>query len=392
MIFRFLLIAVLLVILLLVVVPFVLYFAGVNIFPSNTAPISVRQKTGVVVPQKLGILMRSQDGGSSWQNAAISENPAISFPSLIYSLVFHPQNPDIMYLGGAQSGLWKSMNGGRTWDKVIDADHLLDLTADVHAIEIARANTDVIYVAAYERNHGRILRSDDSGAHFREVYATSADKKGVFDIVVDGSNVDHVFAVTYEGALIETTNGGKTWRVKKLFTKPLVRLIANPDNIRELYLVDGGGEVFKSVTGGSDWSDPIGKTSQNNGVVEQYPPTIFNFFGSNSSAAQIVFMLDPLNASRVYLGSGKTLLRSEDAGFTWKEVNLLFSKDLLPVTAMAIDPHTSSAIYVAAVQELEKSTDEGATWSNIPLPAGISIKKLIIHPRDSNIIFAVVGR
>ena len=103
-------------------------------------------------------------------------------------------------------------------------------------------------------------------------------------------------------------------------------------------------------------------------------------------------MLDPVNPSRIYFGLNKKLLRSADAGLTWKEVNLLFAKELLPVTAVAVDLYNASALFVAAAQELQKSTDDGLTWRDMPLLAGISIKRLFIHSQDSNIMFAVVGK
>lgn len=392
MIFRILVFIVFLAVVVLVVVPFALYLAGINIFPSNPVAVSVLQKTGVTIPQRLGILIRSQDRGDHWQNASVSESPTHSFPSAIYSFAFHPQNPDIMYLGGAATGLWTTINGGRTWNRMSDANGILDAAADIYDIKIARANPQIFYIAAYEKNHGRILKSDDNGVHFHELYATSADKKAVFTIVVDPADANHLLAATGEGALIETSNGGQTWRIKKMFSQPLVRLIANPQHARELYLINADGGIIKSVTGGNDWSDAIGKSSQSNDIIPRYPTSIFDFLGSSSKGSQTIFLLDPTNASRIYSGSDKTLLRSEDAGLTWKEINLLFPKELLPITALAVDPHTASTIFVAAAQELHKSVDDGITWRNVPLPAGISIKKLIIHPQDSRIMFAIVGR
>lgn len=390
MIFRTIGIIIFLAIVFFVLIPFGLYFAGVNIFSGNNTdiPPSTPQKTNT--SQTLGVLIQSRDGGAHWENAAVSEHPNIPFPGTIYSFVTHPKDSNVIYLGGLASGLWKSVNGGRTWNRVADENHTLDPNADVYDIIIASANPDILYVAAYGKNHGRVLKSEDGGAHFTETYVTSAEKTGVFNVIVDVANKKHVLAATGEGTLIETVNGGQTWRVKKLFSRPLVRLIANPRDTQELYMINADGDIVKSVTGGNDWSDAIGKSSQSNGGIESL--TIFDFFGGGAGKGlQPIFVLDPSHTSRIYSGREKSLLRSEDAGLTWKEITLLFSKDVLPVTAVAVDPRNSATIFVAAANELHTSTDDGVSWRNVPLPVGIRITNLIIHPKDSNIMFAVVS-
>lgn len=390
MILRTIVIIILLALIFFVVVPVALYMAGVNIFSGNSgnniAPVAPQQ-TGI--PQVSGILIRSEDGGGAWKNAGLSEDPKIAFPSAVYSFAIHPNDSNTLYLGGAASGLWKSTNQGRTWNQVVDESGILDPNADIYDIKITNTNPGVMYVAAYQKNHGRVLKSEDGGAHFIELYATSKDRAGVFGVIIDPTDKKHLLAVTGEGALIETTNGGQTWRIKKLFTRPIVRIIANPDTIQELYIINADGKVFKSVTGGKDWSDAIGAPLSEN-IVQGYELGIFDFFTQYTRGTGGIFILDPSNSSRLYSAQDARLLRSEDAGLTWQEVTLLFPKELLPPTAVAIDPRKNSIIFVVAGDQLQKSIDDGVTWRNIQLPANLHIISLIIHPKDSNVMFAVV--
>ena len=391
MILRIIIFIIILAIIFFVVIPLVLYISGVTIFPgTGISPVAPPQQTNA--PERLGILIRSEDTGTAWKHAAISEDPNVAFPTAIYSIAVHPKDNNILYLGGKASGLWKSINQGRTWNQVTDASHTLDSHADIYDIKIISTNLDSIYVAAYQKNHGRILKSEDSGAHFTEMYATSADNAGVFSIVIDPTDTNHLLAVTGEGTLIETINSGQTWRVKKLFTRPLMRLIANPGNIQELYIINAEGSLFKSVTGGKDWSDPIGALpSENVGFGDA--PTFFDFFTkAPAKAVGKIFFLDPSDSSRAYLVQDKRLLRSEDAGLTWQDVTLLFPQELLPLTALAVDPRKRSTIFAAVGNELHQSTDDGTTWRSIPLPADARITSLIIHPNDSHIMFAVIGK
>lgn len=383
------------VIVLLIAAPLILYIFGIHIFSPSHVTVSKPHTSPMLpsAPEQFGLLIRSEDGGLTWHNAARSEDPAALFPSAIYSYVFHPKDKDIMYLGGVQSGLWKSINGGLTWNRVIDESGSLNIATDVYDIELVSTDPDVLYVAAFENHHGRILRSDDGGAHFNQLYVTSANDAGVFAVVIDPINKKHVLAATGENTLIETTNAGRTWRVKKIFTKAMTRLIPNPRDVTELFGINADGEFFKSATGGSDWSDPLVISSPKPKAEAQYPPdiNIFGFFGGAGKERNTLFTLDPSHFSRAYRGTNQALLRSEDGGLTWKSMNLLFAKELLPVSAVAIDPHDSATIFMAAGNKLQQSTDDGATWRDLPLPAGIAIKRLMIDPKNSSRIFAIIA-
>jgi len=394
MIARIIAIIILLGIAVFVILPFTLFWFGIDIFPHGSVSVTPRPQQSSVpkVSEDLGILIRSEDGGVTWHNAARSENPTIPFPGQVYALVNHPKDPDVMYVTGMGAGLWKSINRGLTWNKVTDTNNVLIPEADVYDVELLGPNGDTMYVGVYEKTHGRILRSDDGGAHFTEIYVTSKEGAPVYDVLIDPADKKHILAVTGEGTVIETKNSGTTWRIKKIFAKPVMRLIGNPRDVLELYVINADGEVLKSVTGGSDWSDPLGTLQGERPWFEHYSPTLYDFFGSSLKGLDTVFTLDPNNASRVYLAFQKSLLRSHDAGLTWKEINLLFNKDILPVRALAIDPHKSSIIFIAAGEGLNKSTDGGETWSNIPLPAGVSIKRLMINSHDSNLMFGVIGK
>ncbi len=389
--FRLLFIIVLLAIILILVIPFVLYYAGINIFPSAGEPNQIRS-LGYTAPQHFGSLIRTENTGALWQDASRPEDPHTAFPANIYSFIFDPNDKNVLFLGGTKSGLWKSINGGRTWNTLTDKADILDAQADIYAIKISRINPDMLLVAAYQNNYGRILQSSDGGNHFKEIYRVSAENKYVFDVIADSADSNHLLAATGEHTLIETINGGATWRVKKLFDTSLVRLVANPNDFRELYAITADGELIKSATGGNDWSIALGR-EQSPRAIEKYPPDIFDFSSSDAiSGFNTVFALDPLNVSRLYLGTDTLLLRSSDAGMTWQEVNLLFAADLLPITALAIDPHDSKILFVAANHQMQKSIDDGATWSNVPFPASLGATKIFIHPQDSRIMFAVVRK
>ena len=379
----------------LVAIPLGLRWAGFDIFSFSASTGTTTQKKPS--EQSFGILARSENEGRNWKNAAISENPAIPFPGVIFSFVMHPNDANVLYIGSKGSGLWRSMNGGRTWNRAVDGGRVLDSSADVYDVEIAKKTPNIFYTAVFQKDHGRVLKSEDGGATWREVYATSALKTGVFDISVDPFNTDHILIATGENGLFESNNGGETWRVKKWFTEPLVKIIVNPRNAKELYLITSAGNILKSVTGGTQWGNLSGKEAEEEGVsgvaIEQFPQGIFGFFGQNSAvSARKIFFLDPTDPSRIYLSSSDGLLRSVDSGLTWKQLNLLLPKQLLPVTAIAINPSDSEIIYAGAGSEIHKSVDGGVTWSVMHLSEGIRVMGLIIHPQNPDIMFSILSK
>ena len=57
-------------------------------------------------------------------------------------------NPDVMYVGTASGGLWKSTSGGIKWDPIFDKE----LTASIGAVAIQQSNPSVIWVGTGEGN------------------------------------------------------------------------------------------------------------------------------------------------------------------------------------------------------------------------------------------------
>ena len=368
-----------------VVMPFFFSMTGVKVFQFGSIGGGAGGGAGE------GLLM-STDGGERWDNAAVSEDDRVApFPKGVFDLVFHPQDPDIIFLGSDDSGLWVSKNGGKSWKKIFDKRKVLDQKADVFKIAVSRSDPNVIYLAVFQNNRGRVLKSIDGGEIFREVYFVSANRYGVFDIYVNSVNPERVIIATGQGGILESLNGGATWRVVKWFTEAVARLTVNPRSSNEIYIVTSGGNLWRSLDSGENWGDlPEGLSS----AAAPYPPTgvinPFNIFSGRRALEE--FIMDPERLDTFYIGSQQGLLRSESGGNTWERLNVLIPPDALPVDAVAIHPENSNLIFAAASNQLYKSEDNGINWSVDILPTKSRIKTLVIHPLRPNIMFAVLGR
>ena len=188
-------------------------------------------------------------------------------------------NPDVMYVGTASGGLWKSNSGGITWEPIFEKE----LTASIGAVEIQQSNPSVIWVGTGEGNPRNSLnggfgvyKSLDGGKTWM---AMGLEKtRHIHRIIVDPTNPDVVYVGAIgspwgehpERGVFKTTDGGKTW-AKSLFINNATGIIdvaAAPGNFNVMYAAswervrkawnfDGDGSsaaIYKSTDAGSSWT------------------------------------------------------------------------------------------------------------------------------------------
>lgn len=393
MVLKILLISLVVILGLIVVLPFVLNIAGFQSFGLSGLG-SIGGAPSAIAGEGL---LHSGDGGETWENAAISKTSRVYFPARIFDLTFHPQNPDLVFVGSKSSGLWKSADAGRSWEKVFDRGKVLAPTADVYKIAISRFNPKVMYLAVYQNDRGRVLKSEDGGESWREVYFVTANRYGVFDLYVNSGDADRVIIVTGQGGVLETRNGGKTWRVVKWFSEPLAKLLVNPVFMSEMFVLTARGNLFKTFDGGENWADLNERQfDQNQPLPYLYPqPQIAlnplgGFFQQGSSIEALVS--DPSVFTTLYLGSGDGILRSLNGGFTWERLKILIPPEALPVRAVAVHPRSSNIIFAGASSQLHRSDDGGTNWRVEFLPTKNKIKNILIHPSKPEIMFAILEK
>lgn len=382
---KIVLILILVIIVMLVVVPVALQLAGFEIFETGTGTRSVG------TPEK--ILLRSVNGGNAWNSASVSEDTGMSFPSTITAIITNPFRPNDLYMGTIGSGLWKSMNLGESWHNVADVRGVLHQNTNVNTIAISPSNTDIMYLGVFQDGRGRVLRSEDGGREFREIYAASIEGTGVFDITIDPRAPNAVTLATGQGGLIETNDGGVTWIVKQWFGEALAGLIVNPLDLKERYLLTAGGIIFKTINGGDRWEE-VDPTASRGDLGIQWPPPVFGGspFGGFSSPSPRTFVMDPQNPRVLYVASHEGLLQSTSSGLVWRRMNLLIPPERLPIDAVAVHPFNANIIFASADMQLHRTDDGGTSWRMKELAIKGRVRSLIIHPVRPEIMFAIIGK
>jgi len=311
-----------------------------------------------------------------------------------------PSNPDVIWVGTGDpasgripirgSGLWRSMDAGKTWVFVGLAE-----TRHIGRIAIHPQDPDVVYVAAmgyhFSANAERgLYKTPDGGATWDKVLDLG-DEVGVVEVVIHPKDPETVFAASYDKKRIpwnfddfgprsgihKSTDGGRTWRklagglpVGDLGRIGLAVYPRNPDilyatvdnaNLRPLTEADVklakaagrepkgrpvGGEVYRSEDGGETWKKMN---------ADKEP------IGGGKWYGQIY--VDP-NDDRVVYVPNTPLYRSLDAGRTWgaKGPENLAPQVHVDHHAIWINPADSRHIILGHDGGMAISYDFGKTW------------------------------
>ncbi|RJQ37779.1 hypothetical protein C4552_00070 [Candidatus Parcubacteria bacterium] len=355
-------------IVLFVVLPFI-FFRG----PSEPEEPGVPPPSGEPADVPTQGVFRSDNGGRTWDPADAIEGRIGSIAGFrIRRLIPHPTDPDTLFAATESNGLWESRSRGALWAQIADDESMdggLAPMADVLSVAINPDDPREWYVAAYQDRRGRLFRSLDDGNSFTEVYRTPSERFGVFDAYYD-SDTRAVWIITGQGGLLESRDRGETWRVVRWFADGLIRMLVSPRNEAVRFLVTPEGRVFRTEDRGASWVD--------------ITPNFRQFSGAT---AQQAWFID--SDGNLYLGSAYGLLRSRDHGDTFTAPPLIVPPESLPVRAVAAHPAEPFRVAAAAANQLYRSDDDGLSWSILISPPGSSITDLLFHPTDRSVIFAI---
>jgi photosystem II stability/assembly factor-like uncharacterized protein len=293
------------------------------------------------------------------------------------------QRPLEYYFGATGGGLWKSTDGGVTWQPVTDKQLT---SSSVGAVAVAPSNPDVVYIGTGESEiRGNIAPGDgvykttDGGKTWTHIGLR--DAQNISKIRVHPTNPDIAFAAAFghhaapndERGIFRTTDGGKTWQ-KVLFRDAKtggIEVVFDPNNpnvlyaalweaFRNTYMMSSGGPgsgLFKTTDGGDHWTE----ISRNPGL----PKGTLGKIGVDVSRA---------DSNRVYAQieaqDGGTFM-SDDAGATWKKVsdNRDVQQRAFYYTRVYADPKDKDTFYEPNVGFM-KTTDAGKTWTQLRPPHG----------------------
>jgi len=188
-------------------------------------------------------------------------------------------DPNVIYIGYAVGGVWKSPNNGTTWEPVFDTY----TTASIGDIAIHPTNPNIVYVGTGEANNRQtssfgdgIYKTTDGGKTFQNIGLK--ETQTIARIVIDSKNPEtvyvaspgHLFGPNPDRGIYKTTDGGKSWNKVKFIDDDtgFTDLVIDPSNSSVLYAAsyqrrrsgccfNGGGPgsgLWKSTDAGRTWT------------------------------------------------------------------------------------------------------------------------------------------
>ena len=301
------------------------------------------------------------------------------------------------YMGTTGGGLWKTTDGGQTWEPVTDGQIG---SASIGAVQVCEADPDMVYMGTGETQiRGNIQQGDgaykstDGGETWEHVGLR--ETQNIARIRIHPENCDVAWAAAFgkhsannpERGVFKTTDGGESWR-KVLYkseragavdisvdaTSPDVIYAAVWEAWRRSWGMSSGGEdsgLYKSTDGGESWTEITGNVGLSDGPV-----------------GKIGVAVSPANPNRVWAliehEPDGGVWRSDDAGATWEKVNdeRKLRQRAFYYTRVYADPNDEDVMY-ALNTGLYRSRDGGATFPRgIQVPHGDN-HDLWIAPDDS---------
>jgi len=291
-----------------------------------------------------GGVWKTSDGGRTWQN--VSDG---FFGGSIGAVAVSAWDHNVVYVGGGEvtlrgnvspgDGMWKSTDAGKTWKR-----SGLDDSQHIPRIVIHPKNPDLVYAAvlghAFGPNQTRgVYRSKDGGATWQRVLFVD-ENTGAVDIAMDPANPRILYAAF--------------WRVR-----------------RTPYSLESGGAgsgLWKSTDGGDTWNELTKSTGLPKGTL--------GIIGVTVSPTR------PDNLYAIVEAEDGGVFRSRDGGKAWAKTNS--ERDLRQrawyYSRIFADPADEEVVYVPNVQ-FHRSKDGGKTFTTIETPHGDN-HDLWIAPED----------
>ena len=295
-------------------------------------------------------IYRSDDAGESWRHLGLDDSWHIG------EIAVHPNNPDIVLVAvlghfwteNPHRGLYRSQDGGKSWEHVL----FVDAHTGANDVVFSYSNPNILYASMWENYpdvsgaNSTVYRSKNGGKSWEKVDKglPSGSQTGRIGLAVSYSDPNKVYALVdnrkrfrgEQGAaeVYQSLNGGKKWdRTHKeellIFSTIgwyFADLYVHPQNDEELFAL--GVRLGHSTDGGKSFG-LIG------GTVRHLNPSIAD--GLHLDHCEL--WIDPLHPQHILLGNDGGLYQSYDKGQSWTHFNNIPAGEFYDISIDQLVPY-----------------------------------------------------
>lgn len=285
-----------------------------------------------------------------------SLGPAIS-SGRISAFAVNPEDHSTYYVASASGGVWKTTDGGVTYDPIFDQQG----SYSIGTVTLAPGHPNIVWVGTGENNNQRsvnygdgIYRSRDGGKSWEKMGLENSEHIG--KIIVHPKDPDIVYVAAY----------GPLW--------------------------SSGGDrgVYKTTNGGEDW-ERILHIDEHTGVAD---------IAMDPENPEVLYAASHQRRRRTWTyiggGPGSGLHKTENGGEDWRKIEKGLPKTQLGRIGLAVAPTKPSTVYaiVEASQGKDgfyRSTDKGESWERRSghATSGNYYQEIMVDPNDADRVYAM---
>ncbi len=376
-------------------------------------------------------ILKSFDGGQNWDtiNNGLTD-------LYVGALRMHPTNPQILFAATGcnhdqgtpnRGGLFRTIDGGTTWTKVISNDIMT-------TVNFSPSNPNIVYAGSA----GAFYRSSDGGltwtqfTNSRNMWGPEGIRAGFpIDVTIDPDDPNVLYVNNYGGGVFRSSDGAETWSEwSKGYTGADVRNLHVPAGDSSIVYVIGRSGPFVSFNYGEDWlgiangdatyaewhsitahpqtpqivliaDEHMGiilrSTDQGNDFTERLKHPEAGTGVKNQGFKAVAFSTSDPNI--VYAGLAKdrnsfldsspigtVIYKSTNAGLTFTPMASII--DGHNVNELVIDSQGANIIYAATSNGVYRSTDGASSWTHFGSLGTRHIEALAIDPDQPGYIIA----
>jgi photosystem II stability/assembly factor-like uncharacterized protein len=215
-------------------------------------------------------IYRSEDGGEHWHPLPVSVRfpevtvaPGANPAKRVLELAVNPGNHDEIYGAIEVGGVIRSLDGGEHWDNVSHGQYVNDDTVDMHGVLVGRWRPGMVLAIG----RAGLFSSTDQGRHWASARLEPLNPKGqtycrdIREVPGDPKTIWVAAGATFQSevsVLFRSKDGGATWSRVDMGLKPRTTMFAVAFDQRQpkrMFAAASGGEVFASEDGGTTWAE-----------------------------------------------------------------------------------------------------------------------------------------
>jgi photosystem II stability/assembly factor-like uncharacterized protein len=328
-------------------------------------------------------VFRTIDGGKTWEKVLYKDENTGAV-----QVTIDPNNPQIVFtamwagrLGpwensawnGKESGLYKSADGGITWEKITSGLPTTEQGLVRIGFCIAQSDSKRMYATVDAASYGGIYRSDDAGESWKRIQTDDrywGRGDDFAEIKVDPKNPDIVYSANI--VTWKSVDGGKTWNAFRGSPggDDYHRIWINPDN-PDIILIAGDQGAIITVNGGQTFSSWYNQPTGQFYHVSTDNSFPYNIYGGQQES-----------------GSVGIASRGNDGGITFREWHPVGVEEWGYVAA---DPLYPNIIYGGKISRYDKRTGQVQNISPEAVPSGkfrfLRTAPVLFSPVDNKTLY-----